>query len=259
MKKNKFSLRSLILSAGGLIFPTITVAASLAGKGKIATLAALASASAVLAPTLWRNNSAFGPIFTRFRTSRREVWLTIDDGPYPRETLEMLDVLAQFKAEATFFLVGNQVEQYPQSISQILAAGHTIGNHTQNHPVNRFWALPSSAMQKEIDDCARSLAAAGAPHSPWFRSPVGMTNPCVHPILARKKLKLIGWHAGGMDGFISPKTYWQNRIFPRLCPGAILLLHQLKQGGSAKTLYLLLKHLEQLGYSCVLPQETALF
>ncbi len=258
-KKNKLSLRGLILAAGGVIFPTITLAASLTGKRKITSLAAIASATAVLAPTLWRNNSAFGPTFTRFQTSRREVWLTIDDGPYPSETLEILGVLARFKAKATFFLVGNQVEQHPQCISQILAAKHTIGNHTQNHPVNRFWALPSSAIQKEISDCSRSLTSAGAPHSPCFRSPVGMTNPCVHPILARKKLKLIGWHAGGMDGFISPEAYWQHRIFPRLCPGAILLLHQLKHGGGATTLYLLLKQLGRLGYACVLPQETALF
>ncbi len=255
---SSFSLRNLVLTAGGLIFPAIAFAGFLAGKRRIASLAAITSASLIMAPTLSRNNSVFGPIFTRFRTSRREVWLTIDDGPFSNETTSMLDVLAQYKALATFFLVGDPVSQHPECVPQILAGGHTIGNHTQHHPINRFWALPSSAIQQEISDCSRTLTFAGAPRPRWFRSPVGMTNPCIHPVLARERLKLIGWRAGGMDGFISAESYWNHRILPRLGPGAILLIHQLKQGGGAKTLSMLLKHLHQLGYSCVLPHEATL-
>lgn len=250
--------RTCILAAGGVILPAIAVAALWAGKRKIASWAAIASTSLTLVPTLCRNHSAFGPIFTRFQTSRREVWLTIDDGPYSSELVEMLEVLAQFEAFATFFLVGNQVVQRPQCVSQILAAGHTIGNHTQHHPVSRFWSLPSSELRREVSDCSQTLIFAGAARPQWFRSPVGMSNPFLHPILAGEHLKLIGWHAGGMDGFISSEAYWSRRILPRLCPGAILLLHQLQQGGGAQTLRILLRNLKRLGYSCVLPRETSL-
>lgn len=257
-QKKNFHPRNLILTAGGIIFPTVALANFLAGRRRIASLAAFTSTALIMAPTLWRNNSVFGATFTRFQTSVREVWITIDDGPYPDETLEMLDVLAHFQASATFFLIGEQVKQYPACVSQILAAGHTLGNHTQHHAIDRFWALPSSVIQKEIHDCSQSLISAGAPRPCWFRSPVGMTNPFVHPILVGERLKLIGWHAGGMDGFVAPRHYWDYRILPRLCPGAILLLHQLQKRKGAATLYFLLKRLHQLGYSCVLPKEASL-
>ncbi|NHN32236.1 polysaccharide deacetylase family protein [Paenibacillus agricola] len=67
-------------------------------------------------------------------TNRASIALTFDDGPDPTHTPLLLNVLKQHKAQATFFLVGKQLEQYPDIAKQIITEGHEIGNHTYSHP-----------------------------------------------------------------------------------------------------------------------------
>ena len=61
------------------------------------------------------------------------IYLTFDDGPHPEYTPRVLDVLAEYHAQATFFVVGQQCERYPDLVRRISAEGHAIGNHTYSH------------------------------------------------------------------------------------------------------------------------------
>ena len=104
--------------------------------------------------------------------------------------------------------------------------GHTVANHTHTHPAGSFWCSPPGRVASEIDACNRAIATATGTAPRWFRAPVGMKNLTVHPALARRGMRLIGWTARGFDAVRSDSREILARILPHLCPGAIIVLHQ---------------------------------
>ena len=87
---------------------------------------------------VWRLSSlpdlqVFGEIKSQAMISEKVVALTFDDGPTPDKTNQILQILAEEQIPATFFLIGQEVQQHPQLVRQILAAGHQVGNHSFSH------------------------------------------------------------------------------------------------------------------------------
>ncbi len=202
----------------------------------------------------------FGPAMTSFATDRREVWLTIDDGPDPSSTPRVLELLRAHGARATFFVIGGQVAKYPELARQIVAGGHTVGNHTQTHPVAGFWAASPGRIASEIDGCIGALLVADAPFERYFRPPVGIRNPFLDPQLASRGMNLVLWSARGFDGVGRNPEAALGRIARSIRPGAILVSHE---GGPRsrerlRFVELLLEHLASEGYTCVLPPRGAL-
>ncbi len=207
----------------------------------------------LLYPTLRRNTDWFGPVVTRFETPDRDVWLTIDDGPDPRDTPALLDRLDRFGARATFFMIGKRAEQHRELARDVVAAGHAAGNHTYSHPRAAFWALPPWMIRREIARGANAIEAATGRRPEGFRSPVGMTNPFVHPALAGTATPLIGWSASGLDGISARGDAVVERVMRRVCPGAIIVLHEGGASGRVGTIEALLVRLTDAGYRCVIP------
>lgn len=204
----------------------------------------------VLFPTLVANCQWWGPVVTSFATPRREVWLTIDDGPDPLHTPRLLELLARFEARATFFVIGRRAAQFPAEIERIRAAGHAIGNHTFSHPSGSFWAFPPGRIAAEID---RHPIAA-----PFFRAPAGLKNSFLHPLLVRRKMALIGWTVRGLDTVSRDPMAVAERIQRALRPGAIVLLHEAHRTATEpdfhpRCLELTLEALAREGYRPVLP------
>jgi peptidoglycan-N-acetylglucosamine deacetylase len=202
----------------------------------------------------------FGPAVTHFATSRREVWLTIDDGPDPASTSRFLDLLRRHGARATFFVVGEQVAKHPELARRIVAEGHTIGNHTQSHPAACFWRATPRATAAEIDLCTAALLLADAPFERYFRPPVGVRNFFLDPQLRARGMELVLWNARGFDGSGRHPRAALARISRRIGPGAILVAHE---GGTRaesrlEFVELLLGHLASEGYACVLPARASL-
>src|SRR6185369_15168543 len=83
------------------------------------------------------------------------------------------------------------------------------------------WCLSPAAVAAEIDGCAAAI-----PPTRWFRAPVGMKNPAVHPALRRRGMRLIGWSARGFDTVRADVDAVARRIVPRAFPGAIIVMHQ---------------------------------
>ncbi len=102
-----------------------------------------------------------------------EVVLTFDDGPLPRNSNQILGILAAQCVKATFFIIGRQAQAFPEGVRKLRDAGHSIGTHTQNHPLgmNR---MPIERARQEIDDGIASVKAAlgdDAAPPPFFRIP----------------------------------------------------------------------------------------
>jgi peptidoglycan/xylan/chitin deacetylase (PgdA/CDA1 family) len=203
---------------------------------------------------------AFGPAATSFETSRREVWLTIDDGPDPASTPEVLELLRKHGARATFFVVGEQVRKYPELVRQIAAAGHTLGNHTQTHPVNDFWCATPARIASEIDGCVAALLLANAPFERYFRPPVGIRNPFLDSQLSSRGMDLILWNARGLDGAGRDPDAALARIGPQIKPGSILVSHEAGPRAVGRVVFVerLLDHLTEQDYMCVIPPRDSL-
>ncbi|MBA2243176.1 MAG: polysaccharide deacetylase family protein [Chthoniobacterales bacterium] len=208
--------------------------------------------------TLVPNCQWWGPVFTRFKTGEREVWLTLDDGPSPAHTLKILDLLKQFDAKATFFVIGANAEKYPHLVTEILTRGHTLANHTWSHPSGTFWCAGPARTHCQIDRCAKTLRTIPERPALYFRAPAGLKNMFVHPALARRGMALVGWTVRGLDTVKRDPVAVAERIEKAIAPGAIVLLHEGHHAESRpdfnpRCLELILQRLSARGYRFVLP------
>jgi peptidoglycan-N-acetylglucosamine deacetylase len=124
-----------------------------------------------------------------------EVVLTFDDGPLPKYSYQILNILAAHCARATFFLVGRQANGNPEGVRKIRDAGHTIATHSQNHP-GGMQHLPLVRAQQEIEQGIASISAAladGTAPAPFFRIPGLSRNDGIEAYAASRGLQI--WSA----------------------------------------------------------------
>ena len=239
-------MRRVILTFA-VIAPMVLIAlwtrAPLIGVGILALSHAL-----LLYPTLRPNVQWLGPVITCFEPDGNELWLTIDDGPTD-DTLAILDTL---EVKATFFVKGTLARRRPELVHAMVERGHNIGNHSDTHPSATFWCLLPAAIRRQIDGCAAAI-----PPTRWFRAPVGMKNPGVHPALRRRDMRLIGWSVRGFDTVGDDVERVVRRIVPRVFPGAIVVLHQ-GRAMSTRCISRVVGELRARGYSFVIPDDARL-
>jgi peptidoglycan/xylan/chitin deacetylase (PgdA/CDA1 family) len=165
----------------------------------------------------------FLPVITRGDRRSKSVALTFDDGPDPATTLLLLDLLARHDIRATFFVIGNKAERYPELISHILEQGHTIGNHTMHH--DPFLMLRSVArLGNEIGQCQEVLARHGI-QVLAFRPPIGIVNPRLAPVLKRWQLDCVLFNRRGHDFGNRRMNRISTNIVRGLKAGDIIMLH----------------------------------
>lgn len=137
-----------------------------------------------------------------------EVVLTFDDGPLPPYSDRILDILASQCVKATYFMIGSMARQFPAVARRVHAAGHTIGTHSENHPVG-FGKLPIQRMRSEIDDGIADVGAAlGDPSelAPFFRIPGLARSDRLESELAARSLVVFSADVVADD--------WHRRIKP---------------------------------------------
>lgn len=153
----------------------------------------------------------------------KQVALTFDDGPSPQTTLPLLAMLDKHKVQASFFLVGEKVDDFPSLVQSIVRAGHTIGNHTFHHYwwTNFLWGR---RLMKEIDSAQEAIARATGRKPHWFRPPVGLSNPHLGRVLKKIGLICVGWDVRSRDRD-KPMEAVLERVMARARDGSIVLLH----------------------------------
>lgn len=146
--------------------------------------------------------------------------LTFDDGPHPKFTCEILKILAEFGAKATFFMVGQNALRYPELIKQVAAGGHAIGNHSFSHAA--FPKLNGKARRADIEQCEAVLQ----PHmAKLFRPPFGSENMSSHRDARRLGYRVIKWSISADDWQPHSPDWIANRLLHQMMPGSIALLH----------------------------------
>ncbi|KQW22694.1 polysaccharide deacetylase [Afipia sp. Root123D2] len=183
-----------------------------------------------------------------------EVVLTFDDGPLPKHTKPILATLAAECVKATFFIVGQMATAYPETLREVYAAGHTIGTHTQHHPLGMN-KMPLDKAEAEIADGITSTAAAlGNPAevAPFVRIPGLRRSPAIEGYLASKGL--MAWSADfPADDWhhISSAKVVQTALTRLEAKGrGVLLLHDIQQR-TQDALPVILRELKARGYRIV--------
>ncbi|HZA81299.1 MAG TPA: polysaccharide deacetylase family protein, partial [Actinomycetes bacterium] len=152
------------------------------------------------------------------------VALTFDDGPLPHTTAQILTILTQRQAPATFFVVGRQVERFPELVRQELAAGMALGSHSYSHP-QPFDRLPAARIRDEIARGRRSLQTLGV-RPVGFRPPGGAASTTVLATAKGLGERTVLWSVDPADwqpGVSSDQLV--HRVLAAVRPGAIVLLH----------------------------------
>lgn len=183
-----------------------------------------------------------------------EVVLTFDDGPLPRYSNQVLEILAAQCVKATFFLVGRQANANPEGVRKVRDAGHTVATHTQSHPTGMH-RLPIDRASKEIDDGIASVTAAlgdGSAPAPFFRIPGLARAEGIEAHAASRGLQV--WSADfPADDWrhVSPSRVYDLAIRRLEAKGkGILLLHDI-QPRTVAALPKILHELKARGYRIV--------
>ena len=165
----------------------------------------------------------FGKNVIRFDTEQRVVALTFDDGPHPPYTDQLLDVLSKHNIKATFFMIGNRIEKYPQTVHRVIAEGHQIGNHSYGHPVLGF-QLPSR-IRREIEYTDSLLRQLGAAGEIVFRAPMLTRFLPVAWFLAKADRAHISCNVWSWDWTTQNPDRITQRVLKKTKPGSIIILH----------------------------------
>ncbi|AUP78931.1 polysaccharide deacetylase family protein [Flavivirga eckloniae] len=187
-------------------------------------------------------------------SNSKEIYLTFDDGPTPEITNWVLDTLKEYKAKATFFCIGNNIEKHPDIFLDILAAGHSIGNHTYNHL--KGWKTKTADYLKNVSK-TQDVIERKIPNSEFgiknlFRPPYGQITPKQGKKLIGLDYKIIMWDVLSFDWNKKiSKEACLNNITGKTTNGSIIVFHDSVKASKNMQYALpkVLKHFSMLGYS----------
>ena len=177
---------------------------------------------------LWPRSDWLGPNVTRLPAAaaqRGEIALTIDDGPDPELTPQVLDLLdAHGGQRASFFCIAERARRHPALVREIVARGHSVQNHSLAHR-HGFSLLGPRSMAAEVERAQALLADLTGRAPSCFRAPAGLRNPFLDPVLHRLGLQLVSWTRRGFDTRDRDPQRVLGRLVRGLAAGDILLLH----------------------------------
>jgi peptidoglycan/xylan/chitin deacetylase (PgdA/CDA1 family) len=156
---------------------------------------------------------------------RPMIALTFDDGPHPTLTPQLLDILNAHQAKATFYVVGKQVDNFPQIAQRIAREGHEIGNHTHSHKDLR--KLGTNEINAEISKAESSINKAAGVRTYSIRPPYGALNKRVISALPPSSHPIVLWTVDPLDWKKPGAQEVARRLLGGARPGAILLCHDI--------------------------------
>ena len=222
-------------------------------RGKIKGHFAIGLIACFLALSLFRV-SALPQVVYRYASSggKKRVAITFDDGPHPKYTPQILDILAEYGVKATFFMVGSNVDYHPELVERVLAEGHEIGNHTYHHyhTVN----MSSEVLIRDILACGETLSRFTGGKAPvLFRPPEGVFNEEIKALCKEKGYTIVMWSIDTRDWAHTPIPDMIAGVRANLRDGAIILMHDFigKNSPTPTALRQLIPILQESGYEIV--------
>ncbi|MDX6544791.1 MAG: peptidoglycan-N-acetylglucosamine deacetylase [Gaiellales bacterium] len=176
------------------------------------------------------NTRLFGRVIGNGQVTAPRVAITFDDGPSAEYTPPILDALATAGVRATFFVLGRHVRAHPEITRRIVAEGHELASHGDDHTLLTFPGPTEIARQlRALDEAV--VEATGDRPTPLFRAPHGFRSPVLVPVAHRLGYRVVGWTAGVWDTAKPGVDRIIARSIAKLRPGAIILLHDADGSG----------------------------
>ncbi len=160
-------------------------------------------------------------IFCCFPNDEKKIALTFDDGPHPKHTEEILEVLDKYGVKATFFAIGENITYYPDAFQKIKEAGHEIGNHTFSHPHIR--QKDRTALEQEIRQAEELLFPEG--ETKLFRPPEGVCSDTVCRVASEMGYTIILWTVDTRDWSHPTPDAIVEKVQKNVKSGDIILFH----------------------------------
>jgi len=191
----------------------------------------------------------FAPAYCSAETSEKIIALSFDDGPHAEYTPQVLALLAQYKATASFFVIGKNIHGNESLLKQIDSEGHSIGNHTYSHSF--FIDFKNvQGFKDELNQTAELVLNSIGKRMQLFRPPYGVTTPNLAKAAKQLDYHTIGWNIRSLDTTNDTVEIITQRVQSQMQSGAIILLHDT----SSKTIQVLeqiLNFAQNNGYKIV--------
>ena len=194
-------------------------------------------------------------VFRANRSAVGKVALTFDDGPHPRYTHEILEILGEYGVTATFFVIGVNVENYPVAFEEIVESGCEIGNHTYSH--KNVTAMSAADIERELDMTEQAIMKHTPKKPALFRPPQGAYDARVEEIAQKREYDIILWSIDTLDWAHTPPDKISASVVSALDKGDIILMHDYTSHGNSAIAALreLIPRLLARGYEFVTVSE----
>ena len=207
------------------------------------------------------SSSLFYPTVSHGPRGDRRVALSFDDGPDPVVTPEVLDILKEYGAKATFFVIGRSLDEYPELGRRMATEGHAIGNHSWQH--SRFQNFRSAAWHEaELARGEASVTAVTGSGPVPYRPPVGLKSGGLAQAAWRRCTPaMVAWSLHSRDTRLSDPECIARRVLAHIRGGDIILMHDghdlpgHTRPVCAPALRLILAGLSERGFRCVTVPE----
>ncbi|MGM9532131.1 polysaccharide deacetylase family protein [Intestinibacter sp.] len=187
--------------------------------------------------------------------NQMKIAITFDDGPHPKETDKILDILEKYNAKATFFVVGKHVKWYTDAVVRASKDGHEIGNHTYNHP--DISNLSQEQIKQEIKLCEDIIIEKTGQKPKLFRPPFGNYNEqSLSKLSEDLGYTVVLWSGVDVKDWKNPPSdQIADKVINNVKSGDIILLHDYGTNSTVEALDKILASLTEKGYKFVTVSE----
>ena len=194
-------------------------------------------------------------VYFSCENSQKRIALTFDDGPHYKYTAEILDILDEYGVKATFFVVGQLAERYPELVLRELEEGHEVASHTWSHP--NIVTLPEDSIVKELSATEQYLYSLAEYRPKLFRPPEGKCMDSVRKAAGRFDYEVILWTVDTRDWAHTSADQITKTVLDNTASGSIILCHDFigRESHTPEALRRFIPELIKNGYEFVTVSE----
>lgn len=174
--------------------------------------------------------SEYGNVYYRSSSHSQQIALTFDDGPHPRYTEEILEILNEYQISATFFIIGVNAEAYPEELKKIVDSGCEIGNHTYSH--KRIQTLSVQEMKEQFLQCEETIVRLTGIRPQILRPPEGKMTDSLRKVACELNCNVVLWNIDTLDWALNPSETIVQTVMKNVKGGDIILMHDYVSGGN---------------------------
>ena len=195
--------------------------------------------------------SAQRVVYSSNVNATKKIALTFDDGPHPRLTPKILDILSRYHVKATFFVIGVNVNNYPNQLEMIVDNGHEIGNHTYSHRILK--SKSRTEIENELSKTEQAVKSIRDFEMDLIRPPCGLYDETLEMVARERNDKIVLWAIDTLDWEHTSTRVMVKNVLKNLKDGDIILFHDYVSGeyNTPEALEILIPILLEKGYEFV--------